>query len=567
MLHLKRRWILVVCLLAAILFYFENRRAYRGYFSEDDLDTLSWATITGGDSFFMSILSPNSSDVNFRPVGDLYYRFIDLTFKRHYPPFVIGAQVFHVVNVMLLFLLLVRLGFSQIAAGAGVLFYAFHAALLEAYWKPMFIFDVLCATFCLVALLLYLWGHWILALAPFWLAYKSKELAVMLPLGLLGYELYLGQRNWKRLVPYFAISLTFGLQALWYNSGVAGNSPYVLRLTQQGFLNTAGFYSSCVLFVPYVGLALFLMPLWLRDRRLYFGLFFCAAMFVPLLVLPNRMFAVYWYVPLIGIAIAVAAIAAITPRWAIAAFLLLWLPMNYLMARDTRREVLAEGDLTRSVIAALKNYARQIPLVHGILYENVPEHMHAWGVSGAISQVFGPHIRSSGSRDAGAKAVLADVPNALISFYPNPLRVKGIVRTRDQLESYVRFSDKIPESQFGTGWYDVEGVQRWIKPRADVTLHKPSGAMQFEIVGFLPPSTLQEEGPAKVTVLQDGHSLGTMTLSESSIQPLRWKVVDAAGGDKRITIVCDPPRHGQPGDVRQLGIAVSAIGYVPASRE
>src|SRR6202011_1951282 len=152
-------------------------------------------------------------------------------------------------------------------------------------------------------------------------------------------------------------------------------------------------------------------------------------------------------------------------------------------------------------------------------------------------------VRSSGSRDAAAKDVLAEVPNALISFYPNPIRVKGIVRTRDELESYVRFSDKFPESQFGPGWYDTEGVQRWIKPRADVTLRKPSGATQFEIVGFLPPSSIQNEGPGKVTVLEDGHSLGTMTLSEARIQPLHWNLADATAGDKRITIVCEPPRH------------------------
>ena len=33
-------------------------------------------------------------------------------------------------------------------------------------------------------------------------------------------------------------------------------------------------------------------------------------------------------------------------------------------------------------------------------------------------------------------------------------------------------------------------------------------------------------------------------------------------GDKRITIVSRPSRRGEPGDPRELGIAVSEIGYV-----
>src|SRR5438046_10191882 len=47
-----------------------------------------------------------------------------------------------------------------------------------------------------------------------WLAFKSKELAIMLPVVLLCYEHWLGKRHWKRLIPFFAVSLLFGIQAL-----------------------------------------------------------------------------------------------------------------------------------------------------------------------------------------------------------------------------------------------------------------------------------------------------------------------------------------------------------------
>src|SRR2546425_10056266 len=201
MLAHHNRALLLACFLAVVvLFYFENRAAYRGYFSDDDLATMAWAPIQGLDGYAAGLLSPKYSEINFRPVGFLYYRFLGRAFKLHFAPYVVILQVLHVLNVAMLFLLLGHLGFARIAAGAGALFYAFNAAVMEAYWKPMFVFDLLCATLCLAALLVYLRGHWLLALIPFWLAYKSKEVAVMLPLALLAYEFLLAERKWKRLI-------------------------------------------------------------------------------------------------------------------------------------------------------------------------------------------------------------------------------------------------------------------------------------------------------------------------------------------------------------------------------
>ena len=71
-------------------------------------------------------------------------------------------------------------------------------ALFDAVWKPMYVFDVLCATFCLLSVLMWTRRRWILSLLAFWLAYKAKELAVMLPAVLLCYEMWIGTRRWNR---------------------------------------------------------------------------------------------------------------------------------------------------------------------------------------------------------------------------------------------------------------------------------------------------------------------------------------------------------------------------------
>ena len=170
-----RPWVLVAFFLtAATLFFFANRPAYNAYFSDDDLDKSGWPTVISNGQFITEILTPKLSEGNFRPVGYLYYRYMARIFKLNYRPWVVVLQAGHLINVILLFFVLRRFGFPDFAAGVGALFYVFHAALIYIYWQPQYIFEVLCCMFCLIALLLYMEGHWIMALIPFWLAYKSK---------------------------------------------------------------------------------------------------------------------------------------------------------------------------------------------------------------------------------------------------------------------------------------------------------------------------------------------------------------------------------------------------------
>jgi hypothetical protein len=544
---MRGKWVSIAFFAAAlVVFFFANRAAYKGYFSDDDLDNLGWPTIAGEDTFVTAILTPRFSETNLRPIGDLYYRYLGRAYKLRFPPYVFVLQLLHVLNAVLLFCLLRRLDFSNVAAGAGALFYGLNAVILEACWKPMYIFDVLCATFCLTALLLYLRGRWIMAIVPFWLAYKSKEIVVMLPVALLAYEWLLGERKWKRLIPYFLISLSFGLQALWANRLLPQSNQYSLQFSPGVLWHSIAFYSSAIFLVPFAGLALLLLPLLVRDKRLYLGIVFMAAAFVPMLVLPARLAGVYWYIPLIGVAIAAAAIASRTPQWALALFFVLWLPLNYLMVRDKRREILALADENRWFTEGLVQYARRIPPVKGVVYRDVPEHMHSWGAEGAIHQVFGSGVDAVWYLNPEAKRVMANVPMAVVSYYPVPPAVKGMLRARDGLQSYLRCSDYVPKPQLGDGWYDNSGDVCRVKPSAELTLYRPDDAREFEI-------KLQGPGLSNVTVFEDGVSLGT--LSRSDPQPLRWKLAPGTSGDKHIKILSEP--------AGAAGIAISSLGYEP----
>ena len=264
------RWsTLAIFLAAAVLFFVPNRDAYKAYFSSDDLDKMGWSMLVGNDVFYSGLLTPKILEPGFRPVGDLYYRYLGRAFKLNYPPFVAVLQAFHVLNVVLVFVLLLRMT----------------------------------SILCLTTVLPYLRGHWIVGLIPFWLAYKCKEIAVALPAALLAFEWILGERKWKRLIPYFLISLNFGLQALWHNRTVSVESGYVLRFSPQTLWTTIAYYSSVIFSVPFLGFVLLLLPFLVRDRRMYVGLSFMVCLFGPMFVLPGRLERVCWYIPMIGLVI------------------------------------------------------------------------------------------------------------------------------------------------------------------------------------------------------------------------------------------------------------------------
>lgn len=556
MTRLAGKWILPAFFLAAaVLFYFENRAAYKGYFSDDDLDNLGWPTAVGNDVFYHGFATSRFDPSHFRPTGFLYYRLMGRAFKLTYPPYVAVLQVLHGLCAIMLFVLLRRLNLSSVAAGAGALFYAFHAVVMEAYWKPMYVFDLLCGTLCLVTLLLYIQGRWILAVPAFWLAYKSKEVAVMLPAVLIAYEWLLGERKWLRLIPFCAISFIFGVQALLYNTHITAQDVYALNFTPQLLWSAISFYTSSILLAPLGGLIVLATPIFVRDRRLYLGLIAMVSLLFPLVALSNRVSNAYWYVPLIGLAIAVAAVASHVPRWAIALFFVLWLPLNYGILRTTRKDILARADEVRWYVAGLQAYASRIPRVKTVIFESTPPHMQPWGIVGAIKQTFGFGVDVVWEHDPGVVNAMQNVPVAIVTYYPAPHIVRGLLRTSTALPSAIDFRDNVLASQLADGWHEADGSPvRRVGPKAEVTLYRSPGSTEFAIECVAPESS-------RINVLEDGVPLGVQTVSDHKGQTVRWKLPAGSAGNRRITIVSEPVRH-EPGDPSEYGIAIRSLGYV-----
>src|SRR5574340_104759 len=342
-------------LAAAVLFLIANRGAYKGFFQDDELDNISWTPAVSAWVYLKEFASPRLAESNFRPVGHFFFNVTARAFGLDFPKYVFPIHALHLLNVWLLWLLARRLGCNPWAASAGAILFAFHMACFDVYWKPMYVFDLLCGTFVLASILLWTRDRWVLSFLTFWLAYKSKELAVMLPFVLLAYEYWLGKRRWKPLLPFLLASFRFGLQALMANRGRA--DVYTFRLQGRGLRETVRYYADRILLIPFGGVVLPFVPLVVRDRRVWFGIVTVFLFFAPLTFLPGRVFAPYCYVPLIGASLALAALADHGHRVFVAIFFLGWIPFNMIHLRLNRRQALAIADENRQYVAGIRGFA------------------------------------------------------------------------------------------------------------------------------------------------------------------------------------------------------------------
>jgi hypothetical protein len=366
----------------AIVFIGLNHTAYDGFFQDDELDNLQWAPSRPALTFVKGLLDPRFQTDNFRPVGHLYFALMGRNFGLDFPPYMTPIFAFHLLNALLLYLLMRKLGIKQWCAVAGAAFFTLSATAFDAYWKPMYVFDLLCTTFSLASVLFYSYRQWVLSFVAFWLAYKAKELAVMLPAVLAAYEYWFGERKFKILIPFGLAALSFGIQGIVLNPNE--NNEYTFRFTFNALRLTAPFYAHRFLMFPLSGFLLFALA-FIRDRRIWFGLLAMLLVMVPLLFLPGRLFEAYAYLPLACAVIAMAAAASRRhPVWAWIA-LAIWMPFNIRQLSHERRTKLALDDRVFSFVDTVGKFAVRNPDILTFVYDGTPPGFHDWGAAGAWS--------------------------------------------------------------------------------------------------------------------------------------------------------------------------------------
>jgi hypothetical protein len=375
----KTGWILFALLTAAFLL--ANSGAYRGYFQDDEINSMAWTRWAPISEYLRLALNPVHKD-NFRPVGFLYFKLAEKFFGLDFPRYVAALHVFHLLNAWMLWLLLRRLGSPPGAASVSVAFFTLHAALFDAVWKPMYVFDLLCGTFCLASVVLWTRGRWVWSFAAFWLAYQSKELAVMLPLVLICYELWFGGRRWKLLAPFVAASLTFAALSLLLTPAPSG--AYSFHFTLRALAKTSKFYAGRVFLIPFLGYLLPFGAVAVRNRRAWFGLAMMGLGFAPLFFLPGRILSAYCYVPFAGLAVAIAGLVEKVKPALVAVCVLAFLASDiYFLRQQTNDTLRTDGDIRRWM-TSVGEYTGRAPETAGYVYDGLPYGFEPFGAQATL---------------------------------------------------------------------------------------------------------------------------------------------------------------------------------------
>jgi hypothetical protein len=560
---MSKRTVWAFFLVLVALFLVTNRAAYKGYFADDEIDNLSWAPKMDLQDFGTELVTPKFIPDNFRPVGHFYFYALGKLFGLDFPKYVAVIHLLHLLNVVLLWMLLRKLGAARESAAIGVLFFAVHMALFDALWKPMYVFDVLCASFCLMSLIAYVERRWLLSFLAFWLAYKSKEVAVMLPAVMAAYEWSLGERRWKPLLPFFLISLSFGLQGILLNPNK--DNEYTFRFTLPALWKTVSFYSGRLLLIPYAGLALLAVPFLTRHRRAWFGLAMTAVLIFPMLFLPGRLYSAYCYMPLLGIAVALSAVELTAFAWRAAAalFLLLWLPWDYRSMRIQRRTRLAQADEARAYVTAIGQFAAKSDRIDAFVYSGAPVGFQHWGTEGAIRYFYErSDINVRYISDPDAPKVFQTPRFAMMSWDGGIRHLSFAVHTPETPDAaYLKMNETTPIWQLEQGWYPLEDTFRWTQPVATARLLRPAGALRFTMRVNIGAEQRKLAGVQQVTVSLNGVPIGPpRSFPDLAWQEAVWDLEPAAAGEVEVRVEVTPGFHPM-NETRELGLAIGGFGF------
>jgi hypothetical protein len=395
-----------------------------------------------------------------------------------------------------------------------------------------------------------------------WFAYKSKELAVMLPAALAAYEWWLAERRWKRLLPFFAVSLLFGLQALLLSPH--HGDAYSMVFTPGALAKTARFYESKLLLFPVAGLAVVVLLVLTKDRRVWCGLAIMLAFLAPLTFLPGRLFSAYAYVPLVGAAIAVSALALRERAALVAVFFALWLPWNIFHLRLNRRSALTIAEENRRYVQTLGQYLRSAPDTQVFVYDGRPFSFAPWGIEGAIRWFTGGQARQVYGIEAADIAQKLESPSvALLSWDPMARKLSVVSRHAGQPDAtFLSMDHATPIWQLGRGWHALEEGYRWIEPVATAWLRRPPGARAFEATFNLNEELLSAAGKTSVELHIDGAPAGWRQFTATGRQTARWALPGGAPGKVQVEFHVTPG-YQPPDASRRLGIAVISFGFRP----
>ena len=543
------------------VFVIFNKAAFQTYFSDDDFSNLALALFVPWWAMPKAIFTLALS-ANVRPFGVLFYKIMGATAGFHFMPYVAALQSVHIATALMLWLFLRRLGLRAAPSALGCAFFALHMSTLTAYWKPMYVFDVFCGFWMIASLLLYQRGRFFLSLLCAWLAFKSKEMELMFPVVLFLYEWQFGEtrvsgrRQWMPLIPFFLMSLSFGMQSLLLPKGP--ESVYTMHLNPASVWSGVTFYGEKLFYVPLSGIVISIGLLFSRSRIITFGVLAFWILLIPILGFPGRQYAAYLYVPLLAFAVAVAGVAQIKPWWA-ALFVVFWIPASYLQLKTERNPILAYHHEHKPYVEQVRGSLASHPAPAAVVFDGTPVDFNVWGQEGLFTYALAKYELPvySLAQPEGLGALRQ--PRAVLYVWDllrHQLHTIAYPGEGHEM-SYVDFAKDNPVWQLKNGWKQLADNCRWIGPRARITLREPAGDAEFSMRVDLPGDA---EGLHQVLrVSSAGQTVGEYRFVKKGVQSFSWPVSSTSEAVKDFEIQVDPafPTSHDP-----LGVNVCGCGFV-----
>jgi len=313
-------------LLIACYFLLLTRDGWKSYFDADSLLNIAYLHGYGRTPLGMMLVQALTVFTpEYRPMGGLYYRTLFAVFGLNPVAFRVAAFLLLGLNLALAWRFARELSGSRFAAAVCTLLFAFHPALSALYYGDGTIYDVLCLSFLLAALITYVrvrqedgflsTRDLLVVMAFFGGALGSKEMALTFPGMLVVYEgvfhshlRSLGRRARPIVILGVMTALcmawkTFAPNPMSSNIGQAYTPRFDLTFIGHGYLS---YYQQLVLDPSLGGTALLVgllvalgVAAALRNRVMLFGLLFANLALLPVCVIPGRGGFV-WYIPVLG---------------------------------------------------------------------------------------------------------------------------------------------------------------------------------------------------------------------------------------------------------------------------
>ncbi len=310
--------------LIAAYFFALTWRGLTAWFTGDDLANIQFLHGFGQRPFAMLLVhSVIVLTPEYRPLGGVVYRTLYAFFGLEPLPFRLFCYACLLLNLFLAGKFIHLISESRTAAVLGTLVFAVHTCMGGLYFNTGTLYDILCFTFGISALVFYVGlrqkgeapagRNLAILLVLYCLALDCKEMAVTWPLLLLLYE---GVFHWRakwwtaRLAPIgisAVIALLYGLVKTQVPNQMSITPAYIPRLSFGYAAEQLNHYYTMLLWDQPVHTApllvslalLLLLGVVLRNRAMVFGLLFANIALLPLLVIPGRSgFA--WYIPYLG---------------------------------------------------------------------------------------------------------------------------------------------------------------------------------------------------------------------------------------------------------------------------